>query len=34
MRGWIVVTGDNLDDAELDRWIAEAGAFVATMPAK
>ena len=34
MRGWILVAGDQLDDAELDRWIAEAATFVATLPPK
>jgi hypothetical protein len=34
MRGWVLVTGDDLDDDVLDRWIAEAGAFVATLPPK
>jgi TfoX/Sxy family transcriptional regulator of competence genes len=34
MRGWILVGGDVLDDDVLDRWIAEAGTFVATSPPK
>ncbi|MEU7874597.1 TfoX/Sxy family protein [Dactylosporangium sp. NPDC049140] len=34
MRGWIVVAGEQLDDADLDRWVADASAFVATLPAK
>ncbi|MFG2045425.1 TfoX/Sxy family protein [Dactylosporangium sp. NPDC048998] len=34
MRGWILVAGDHLDDADLDRWIAEATAFVVTLPPK
>ena len=34
MRGWVVVAGDRLDEDDLDRWIAEAAAFVATLPAK
>jgi TfoX/Sxy family transcriptional regulator of competence genes len=34
MRGWILVAGDHLDDADLDRWVAEAAAFVATLPPK
>jgi TfoX/Sxy family transcriptional regulator of competence genes len=34
MRGWVLVAGDHLDDADLDRWIADAAAFVATLPPK
>lgn len=34
MRGWVLVAGDQLDDAVLDRWIAEATAFVSTLPPK
>jgi TfoX/Sxy family transcriptional regulator of competence genes len=34
MNGWIIVAGDSLDDKALDRWIAQAGAFVATLPKK
>lgn len=34
MRGWVLVAGDRLDDADLDRWIAEAATFVATSPPK
>jgi hypothetical protein len=34
MRGWILVAGEELDDDVLDRWIAQAGAFVSTLPPK
>jgi len=34
MRGWILVAGDTLDDDALEGWIAETGAFVATLPTK
>ena len=34
MRGWILVAGEELDDAVLDGWIARAAAFVATLPRK
>ena len=34
MRGWILVAGEALDDAELDRWIARARGYVATLPPK
>jgi TfoX/Sxy family transcriptional regulator of competence genes len=34
MRGWLLVGGEHLDDEQLDRWLAEAGAFVATLPPK
>jgi TfoX/Sxy family transcriptional regulator of competence genes len=34
MRGWIMVAGESLDDDVLDRWIAEAGTFVATLRPK
>jgi hypothetical protein len=34
MRGWVVVAGDHLDDDVLDRWVAEAAAYVATLPPK
>ncbi|GAA3304811.1 TfoX/Sxy family protein [Dactylosporangium vinaceum] len=34
MRGWVVVAGDQLDDPDLDRWIAAASGFVATLPPK
>ena len=34
MRGWVLVAGETLDDDVLDRWIAEAGSFVATLPPK
>ena len=34
MRGWILVAGEHLDDDELDRWLTQAKAFVATLPPK
>jgi TfoX/Sxy family transcriptional regulator of competence genes len=34
MRGWIMVAGESLDDDVLDRWVAQAGKFVATLPPK
>nr|BFE61383.1 TfoX/Sxy family protein [Dactylosporangium thailandense] len=34
MRGWVLVAGEHLDDADLDRWVATASAFVATLPPK
>jgi len=34
MRGWILVAGEMLDDPVLDGWLAEARAFVATLPPK
>jgi TfoX/Sxy family transcriptional regulator of competence genes len=34
MRGWILVAGEALDDAVLDRWVEQARAFVATLPPK
>jgi hypothetical protein len=34
MRGWILVAGEALDDAVLDRWIGRAADFVATLPPK
>jgi TfoX/Sxy family transcriptional regulator of competence genes len=34
MRGWIMVAGETLDDVVLDRWVAQAGTFVATLPPK
>jgi TfoX/Sxy family transcriptional regulator of competence genes len=34
MRGWIMVAGESLNDDVLDRWVAQAGAFVATLPTK
>ena len=34
MRGWIMVAGESLDDDVLDRWVAQAGTFVATLPPK
>ncbi|WP_433607825.1 TfoX/Sxy family protein [Dactylosporangium sp. CA-139114] len=32
MRGWVLVAGEHLDDADLDQWVATASAFVATLP--
>jgi hypothetical protein len=34
MRGWILVAGEALDDGALDRWIGQAGAYVAALPPK
>ena len=34
MRGWIMVAGESLEDDVLDRWVAQAGTFVATLPPK
>jgi len=34
MRGWVLVAGEALDDAVLDRWAEQARAFVATLPPK
>jgi TfoX N-terminal domain len=34
MRGWILVAGQHLDDDDLDRWLTQAKAFVATLPSK
>src|SRR2546430_17538771 len=34
MRGWILVAGEALDDAVLDRWIERARGYVATLPLK
>jgi TfoX/Sxy family transcriptional regulator of competence genes len=34
MRGWILVAGEALDDAVLDRWIGRATDFVVTLPPK
>jgi TfoX/Sxy family transcriptional regulator of competence genes len=34
MRGWVLVAGEHLEDDVLDRWVAEAGAFVAVLPPK
>ena len=34
MRGWVVVSGETLDDPVLDKWIARAQAYVATLPPK
>ena len=34
MRGWILVAGEHLDDDDLDRWLARAKTFVATLPPK
>ncbi len=31
-RGFIVVAGEGLDDSALDSWVAQAGAYVATLP--
>jgi hypothetical protein len=31
MRGWVLVAGEHLDDEHLDRWLAEASDFVATV---
>jgi TfoX/Sxy family transcriptional regulator of competence genes len=32
MKGWVVADGEGLADPVLDQWIAEARAFVATLP--
>jgi TfoX/Sxy family transcriptional regulator of competence genes len=34
MRGWLLVAGEQLDDPVLDGWLAQASAFVATLPPK
>ena len=34
MRGWILVSGEVLDDPELDAWLAAARSYVATLPPK
>jgi hypothetical protein len=34
MRGWVLVAGEHPDDEHLDRWLAEAGDFVATLAPK
>jgi len=34
MPNWVLVAGDHLDDPDLDGWLAEAAAFVATLPPK
>ena len=34
MRGWILVAGEALDDAVLDRWIERARGYVETLPPK
>jgi TfoX/Sxy family transcriptional regulator of competence genes len=34
MRGWVLVGGEQLDNDDLDRWIAQAKTFVATLPPK
>jgi TfoX/Sxy family transcriptional regulator of competence genes len=34
MRGWILVAGEYLDDDDLERWLTQAKAFVATLPPK
>jgi TfoX/Sxy family transcriptional regulator of competence genes len=31
MHGWVLVAGAHLDDEQLDQWLAEAAAFVATL---
>jgi TfoX/Sxy family transcriptional regulator of competence genes len=32
--GWIMVSGETLDDPVLDRWIGQAATYVATLPRK
>lgn len=34
MKNWVLVSGEMLDDPELDRWVAEASAYVSTLPPK
>ena len=34
MRGWILVAGEALDDAVLDRWIERARGYMETLPPK
>lgn len=34
MKGWLMVSGEELDDEPLDGWIDQARAFVATLPPK
>src|SRR3954451_19910219 len=34
MRNWILVSGEVLNDPELDRWLAVARAYVTTLPPK
>ena len=34
MRGWILVDGEALDDAVLERWIEQARGYVASLPPK
>ncbi|MEV4343851.1 TfoX/Sxy family protein [Actinoplanes sp. NPDC049596] len=34
MKGWILVAGDQLDDPELDAWIAEAVDYAGALPPK
>jgi TfoX/Sxy family transcriptional regulator of competence genes len=33
-RGFVVVSGEDLDDSVLDAWIARAASYVATLPPK
>ncbi|HEU5110634.1 MAG TPA: TfoX/Sxy family protein [Micromonosporaceae bacterium] len=32
MHGWVLVAADHLDDPDLYRWLAEATAYVASLP--
>jgi hypothetical protein len=34
MRGWVLVSGEHLDDDDLNRWLTEARDFVATLAPK
>jgi hypothetical protein len=34
MKNWVLVEGSALDDPDLDAWLAEADAFVASLPPK
>ena len=34
MKGWVMAAGESLEDDVLERWIAEARAFVGTLPPK
>ena len=34
MRNWVLVSGEMLDEEDLDGWIAEARAYVDTLPPK
>jgi TfoX/Sxy family transcriptional regulator of competence genes len=34
MKGWILVSGDHLDDPELDAWLAEAVDHAGSLPPK